>query len=82
MVIGIIYFTVLDGLLGNVPKVRLVWPYTPGGAASAFTSKGHNDNIPTDIHQIAPLAGGLIFLAWAVLLVVLGGNVSLRRDIS
>jgi ABC-2 type transport system permease protein len=82
MVFGIVYFFILDNLLSVVPYVRKGYQWTPGGAIQAFTSNGHADLIRDDVHLLAPIAGGLLFLLWAVVLLMIGGVVSLRRDIS
>lgn len=82
MVFGIVYFFILDGLLSIVPWVRKGYAYTPGGAVQAFLSNGDVDNLPSDVHLLAPAAGGLLFLAWALALLAIGGRISLNRDIS
>ncbi|MEO6501328.1 MAG: hypothetical protein ABIQ09_05400 [Jatrophihabitantaceae bacterium] len=82
MVFGIVYFFILDSLLNYVPWVRKGYAYTPGGAIKAFLSNGEVDNMPGDVHLLAPAAGGLLFLAWALALLVIGGRISLSRDIS
>ncbi|HST48069.1 hypothetical protein [Jatrophihabitans sp.] len=82
MVFGIVYFFVLDGLLSFVPWVRKGYPWTPGGAARAFTSNGSVSGLPDDVHLLAPVAGGLLFLAWSLGLLLIGGRISLSRDIS
>ncbi|MGI8666460.1 MAG: hypothetical protein ACR2N4_10575 [Jatrophihabitans sp.] len=82
MVFGIVYFFILDSLLNFVPWVRKGYAYTPGGAIKAFTSNGHVDNMPDDVHLLAPVVGGLVFLLWALALLFAGGQLSLRRDIS
>ncbi|MGX7679346.1 hypothetical protein ACSMXN_10660 [Jatrophihabitans sp. DSM 45814] len=82
LVIGILYFAIISNLLGAIPGVRKVYPFEPGGAISAFTSNGHVQGTPSDVHLLAPLAGGLVFLVWALVLLVAGGYLSLNRDIS
>ncbi len=84
MVVGILYFAIINGLLSAIPGVRKAYPYTPGGAVTAFTSNGHlqGNGLSSDVHMLAPLVGGLLFLAWALALLVAGGMVSLNRDIS
>jgi hypothetical protein len=82
MVIGIFYFAIISGLLSVIPWVRKGYAYTPGGAVAAFTSNGHVQGTPSDVHLLAPLVGGLVFLIWALALLVAGGLVSLNRDIS
>jgi ABC-2 type transport system permease protein len=82
MVFGIVYFFILDNVLNYVPLVRKGYAYTPGGAVKAFNSNGHVEGMPGDVHLLAPAAGGLLFLAWTLALLVIGGRLSLSRDIS
>jgi ABC-2 type transport system permease protein len=82
MVFGIVYLFVLDTLLNFVPGVRKGYAWTPGGAIKAFTSNGHVEGMPHDVHLLAPLAGGVVFVVWSLGLLVLGGQLGLRRDIS
>jgi hypothetical protein len=82
MVFGIVYFFILDNVLNYVPWVRRGYAWTPGGAVKAFNSNGHIDGMPGDVHLLAPAAGGLLFLAWSLALLVIGGRISLSRDIS
>ena len=81
MVFGIVYFFILDNVLNYVPWVRKGYAYTPGGAVKAFNSNGQLD-MPDDVHLLAPAAGGLLFLAWSLALLAIGGRLSLSRDIS
>lgn len=82
MVFGIVYFFILDTLLNFVPWIRKGYAYTPGGSIRAFTSNGHVQNMPGDVHLLAPVVGGLVFLLWTLVLLLAGGRVSLQRDIS
>jgi ABC-2 type transport system permease protein len=82
MVFGIVYFFILDNVLNYVPWIRKGYAYTPGGGVKAFNSDGHIEGMPGDVHLLAPAAGGLLFLAWSLALLVVGGRVSLNRDIS
>jgi ABC-2 type transport system permease protein len=82
MVFGIVYFFILDNVLNYVVGVRKIYAYTPGGAIKAFNSNGRVENMPHDVHLLAPAAGGVLFLAWALALLVIGGRFSLSRDIS
>lgn len=82
MVFGIVYFFILNPVLNFTPWVRKVYAYTPGGALRAFLSNGTVKGMPDDVHLLAPAAGGLLFLAWALALLVIGGRVNLSRDIS
>jgi hypothetical protein len=82
LVVGILYFAIINGLLSVIPYVRKGYAYTPGGAVTAFTSNGHTTGLPDDVHLLNPLVGGLLFLGWAALLVCVGGYLSLNRDIT
>ncbi|HEY0165463.1 MAG TPA: hypothetical protein VGB75_00345 [Jatrophihabitans sp.] len=82
MVFGIVYFFILDPLLNYTPWVRKGYAYTPGGAVKAFISNGDASNMPDDVHLLAPMAGGALFLIWALGLLIIGGRLSLSRDIS
>jgi ABC-type transport system involved in multi-copper enzyme maturation permease subunit len=82
MVLGIVYFFILDNVLNYVPWVRKGYAYTPGGAVKAFNSNGHIEGMPGDVHLLAPAAGGVLFLVWSLALLVAGGRLSLSRDIS
>ncbi|MEO7262824.1 MAG: hypothetical protein ABI047_16460 [Jatrophihabitantaceae bacterium] len=82
MVFGIVYFFILDNVLNFVPWVRKGYAYTPGGSVKAFLSNGEVENMPGDVHLLAPVAGGVLFLVWALALLVIGGRISLSRDIS
>ena len=82
MVFGIVYFFILDNVLNFVPWVRKGYAWTPGGAIKAFNSNGAIDGMPDDVHLLAPVAGGLLFLAWSLALLLIGGRISLTRDIS
>jgi hypothetical protein len=82
MVFGIVYIFILDNVLNFVPWVRKGYAWTPGGGLKAFLSNGHIEGMPDDVHLLAPVAGGLLFLAWALALLAVGGRFSLSRDIS
>lgn len=82
MVFGIVYFFILDPVLTYTPWVRKGYAYTPGGAVQAFLSNGDVQNLPVDVNLLAPAAGGLLFLAWTLALLVIGGRINLSRDIS
>lgn len=83
MVIGIFYFSIIDGLLSVIPwERRVIYRYTPGADLSAFISNGHQQQGPDDVHLFVPLVSGLLFLGWTLLILLTGGQLSLRRDIS
>jgi ABC-2 type transport system permease protein len=82
MVFGIVYFFILDPVFNYTPWIRKGYAYTPGGAVKAFLSNGDVENMPGDVHLLAPAAGGVLFLVWALALLVIGGRITLSRDIS
>ena len=83
MVIGIFYFAIISNLLSVIPWVRhWIYPWSPGGALDAFISNGTIRNTADDVHRLAPLNGGLLFLVWTLVLLGAGGYFSLNRDIS
>jgi ABC-2 type transport system permease protein len=82
MVFGVVYFFLLDALLRVIPYIRLAWPYSPGGSVTALLSRNRGDAGFSDVHELSPLLGGIVFALWAAGLVILGGNLGLRRDIS
>jgi ABC-2 type transport system permease protein len=82
MVFGIVYLFIINGLLSVIAWVRLVYPFTPGGALQAFASNGHIDGLPGDVHMLQPLVGGLVMLIWVAALILVGGRLALQRDIS
>jgi ABC-2 type transport system permease protein len=82
MVLGIVYFFILDPVLNFTPWVRKGYAYTPAGGVKAFLAHGEIQNMPGDVHLLAPAAGILLFLAWSLALLVLGGRLTLSRDIS
>ena len=82
MVFGIVYFFILDPVLNFTPWVRKVYAYTPGGAVQAFLSNGNVEGLPRDVNLLAPAAGSLLFLAWTLALLIIGGRINLSRDIS
>ena len=82
MVLGIVYFFILDPVLNYTPGIRKGYAYTPAGGVKAFLAHGDIDNMPGDVHLLAPAAGLLLFLAWSLALLVIGGRLTLSRDIS
>jgi len=83
MVIGIFYFSIIDGLLSVIPwERRVIYKFTPAANLNAFISNGHHTQGPSDVHLFAPLIGGVVFLAWTIAILAAGGALSLNRDIS
>jgi hypothetical protein len=82
MVIGIFYFSIIDGLLSVLPwERRVIYRFTPGANLTAFVSNGRV-NGPDDVHLFSPLLAGAVFVGWTAVLLAAGGYFSLNRDIS
>jgi hypothetical protein len=83
MVVGILYLSVLNIFFAGIPGLRRVYLFEPAGALNAFTSRGENHyGLPHDVVYVTPLAGGVILLAWCLIVLAAGGYLSLNRDIS
>lgn len=83
MVVGIMYLSVLNIFFAGIPGLRKVYLFEPAGAFNAFISRDRNNyGLPQDVIHVSPDAGGLILLAWCLVLLVAGGYLSLNRDIS
>lgn len=83
MVVGILYLSLLNIFFAGIPGLRKVYLFEPAGAFNAFTSRDRdNYGLPHDVVHISPGVGGLILLAWCLVLLVAGGYLSLNRDIS
>ncbi|MCW2541365.1 MAG: conserved rane protein of unknown function [Frankiales bacterium] len=82
MVFSIVYLAVLNFLLAGIPWVRKFWMFEPGGAAQGFVSHGTITGLSDDTHLLNPTQSLGVLIFWCVLLLVLGGWLSLRRDIS
>jgi hypothetical protein len=78
--VGVIFLLVLQGILAIIPKVRVIYPYLPGGAVNAIlpsdTSALH------DVHLLSFAGGVLVLLLWAFVPAVVGAAVTLNRDIT
>lgn len=78
--LGLVITVVLQGLLTLVPGIRNVYPYTPSGATSAMIineSDRHQDHFTF----LTPVQGGIVLLAWGVVLAACGAY-RMTRDIS
>jgi len=83
MVVGILYLSVLNIFFAGIPGLRRVYLFEPAGAFNAFTSRDRNNyGLSDDVVHVSPLAGGVILLAWCLILLAAGGYFSLNRDIS
>jgi ABC-2 type transport system permease protein len=78
--VGIIVIQVVNPLLGAIPKVRAVFPYTPFGGVSALLNSGSRR---ADGFTLLPHWGGAIVLAlWALIPAAVGAAYTMNRDIT
>ncbi len=81
--VGVIFLLVIQGILSIIPKVRVIYPYLPGGGMSAILSTGGtNDMAPPDVHLLSAAGGILVLLLWAFVPAVLGAAITMNRDIT
>lgn len=81
--VGVIFLLVLQGILSVIPKVRVVYPYLPGGGMSAILSTGRaNDMAPPGVHLLSAAGGIVVLLLWAFVPAVLGASITMNRDIT
>jgi ABC-2 type transport system permease protein len=80
VVVGVIFILILQNLVLIVPGVRHVFPYLPGGAASAvLTPKEH---VVDNINLLGTYAGLLVLFLWAAITAAAGASFTLNRDIT
>jgi hypothetical protein len=80
--VGVIWLLILNQVLVVIPGVRVIYPYTPGGAGNALTTVTGSRHI-TDHVQLLPQAGGaVVLILWAVIAAVIGASLTMNRDIT
>lgn len=79
--VGVIFLLVLEGILAVIPKVKVIYPYLPGGAANAIL-KIDPQNSGLDVGLLSPLAGVGVLLLWAIVPATAGAALTLNRDIT
>lgn len=78
--VGIIVIQVVNPLLGAIPKVRAVFPYTPFGGVSALLNTGAR---AADGFTLLPHWGGAVVLTlWAFIPAAVGAAYTMNRDIT
>jgi ABC-2 type transport system permease protein len=78
--VGIIVLQVVNPLLGAIPKVRAVFPFTPFGGLSALLNSGAR---AADGFTLLPHWGGAVVLAlWAFVPAAIGAGYTMNRDIT
>ena len=78
--VGIIAVQVVNPIVGAIPKVRTVFPYTPFGGVSALlnSSERKSDGFTLLTHW-----GGAVVLAlWAFIPAIIGAGYTMNRDIT
>ena len=78
--IGIIYVLIVEGLLGVIPKVQVIFPILTGGGRSAILSP--HDDIGHGVHLFGVAGGFAVLVVWALGLSAAGAAYSLNRDIT
>jgi ABC-2 type transport system permease protein len=78
--VGIIAIQVVNPLLGAIPKVRAVFPYTPFGGVSALLNSGER---AADGFTLLPHWGGAVVLVlWALVPAAIGAAYTMNRDLT
>ena len=78
--VGVIVIQVINPLLGAIPKVRAVFPYTPFGGVSALLNSGERR---ADGFTLLTHWGGAVVLAlWAFIPAAIGAAYTMNRDIT
>jgi hypothetical protein len=78
--VGIIVIQVVNPLLGAIPKVRVIFPYTPFGGLSALLNNGERAG---DGFTLLTHWGGAVVLAlWAFIPAIIGAAITMNRDIT
>lgn len=79
--VGAVFLLVLQNLIVAIPKVKDVYPYTPGGAVAAvFSAVGSTD--ANGVTLVRPALGIVILLLWAFVPAIIGAQYSMARDIT
>lgn len=73
----LLYLYILEPLLSHIASLSSWTPYLPGMAADSLTQ-----DIQNGVRLLSPLAGGLVFAAWAVAFVLAGVVITERTDIA
>ncbi len=82
VVVGLIFFLVLENLVLLIPGVKYVYPFLPGGALRSITTSVNDDRVVNHVHLL-PVAGGVVTLVvWGVGMAILGAGSTMRRDIT
>lgn len=73
---GLAYFLLIENIISIIPVVKEIYKYLPGPSGQAMV-----DVTTGDTELLAPLAGGLLFVAWGLFFTILGATFTVRRDV-
>ncbi|MDP9093924.1 MAG: ABC transporter permease [Actinomycetota bacterium] len=80
--VGLIVLLILENLILIIPGIKHAYPYLPGGAINAMTTRRAGDRSLNGV-QLLPIWGGaLVLFAWASLMSIFGAGVTMTRDIT
>lgn len=78
--VGVIFLLVLQNIVAVIPKVKVIYPYLPGGAINSILA---TDTSGFQGVHLLPFAGGVIvLLLWAFVPAMIGASITLNRDIT
>jgi ABC-2 type transport system permease protein len=75
--VTLVYLFVLEGVLSVIPKVKEIYKFLPGGAATAVTQATNNNAT-----LLQPWQGGLLLAAYGVSFAALACWLTIRRDVT
>jgi ABC-type transport system involved in multi-copper enzyme maturation permease subunit len=79
--VGVIFLLILNNLIGAIPGVRTIYPYTPNGAVNSLFVI-HGDRSFGEITLLPPVPAIFVLLAYAIVPAVIGASLTLDRDIT
>ncbi|MDT4892409.1 MAG: type transport system permease protein [Pseudonocardiales bacterium] len=79
--VGVIFLLVINNVLLAIPKVKSVFPYTPGGGInSLLTITG--ERTANGVILLSPWGGVVVLVLWAFVPAILGASITMNRDIT
>lgn len=79
--VGTVFLLVLQNVIVAIPKVKDVFPFTPGGAVAAiFSVIGSHD--ANGVMLVRPAFGVGLLLLWAFVPAIVGASFTMTRDIT
>lgn len=78
--VGVIFVLILNNLISAIPKVRVIFPYTPNGAVQSILNHGTRH---FDGYTLFAFGGGVVVLVfWAIIPAIVGARLTMTRDIT